>query len=196
MDDFWTANAKVKVDHVVPLWGAAMEVLHRALELPRSHGVDFTNPRSADGVIPDATIRRMMRRAGIAAFPSVVKTIAAFTNTNGGTLLIGIDDLGRPVGIESDFPFVKGRERDGWELALTTAVKTALGPVAATDMSVRFSTLNDRVIARVDVRPSLEPVFASRKGEQREVFFARLNNSTAELSGSALLSYRQKHWPE
>ena len=29
----------------------------------------FPNPRSADGVIPDATIRRMMWRAGIAASP-------------------------------------------------------------------------------------------------------------------------------
>ena len=127
---------------------------------------------------------------------SVVKTIAAFMNTNGGTLLIGIDDQGHPIGIESDYPFVKGRDRDGWELSLTTAVKTALGPVAATDMSVRFCTLDDRVIARIDVRPSADPVFASRKGEQREIFFARLNNSTEELSGPALLSYRQKHWPE
>ena len=127
---------------------------------------------------------------------SVVKTIAAFMNTNGGTLLVGIDDQGRPVGIESDYPFVKGRDRDGWELSLTTAVKNALGPVAATDLSVRFCTLDDRVIARIDVRPSAKPVFASRKGDQLEIFFARLNNSTEELSGPALLSYQRKHWPE
>ncbi len=127
---------------------------------------------------------------------SVVKTIAAFMNTNGGSLLVGIDDQGRPVGIESDYPFVKGRDRDGWELSLTTAVKNALGPVAATDLSVRFCTLDDRVIARIDVRPSAKPVFASRKGDQLEIFFARLNNSTEELSGPALLSYQRKHWPE
>ena len=62
-------NAKIKEDHVVPLSGAAMHVLRRALELPRSHGVVFPNLRSSDGVIPDSTIRRMMRRAGIAASP-------------------------------------------------------------------------------------------------------------------------------
>ena len=69
----WTipgrSNAKIKEDHVVPLSGAAMWVLRRALELPQSHGVIFPNPRSADGVIPDATIRRMMWRAGIEASP-------------------------------------------------------------------------------------------------------------------------------
>ena len=62
-------NAKIKEDHVVPLSDAAMRVLCRALELPQSRGVVFPNPRSADGVIPDATIRRMMQRAGISASP-------------------------------------------------------------------------------------------------------------------------------
>lgn len=125
---------------------------------------------------------------------AVVKSIAAFTNTHGGTLLVGIDDRGRGVGIESDYPFVKGRNRDGWELWLTTSIKNALGPVAATDLSATFCTLDNQVISRIDVRPSAEPVFAKRKGEHREFFFARLNNSTEELSGQALLSYQQKHW--
>lgn len=145
-----------------------------------------------------STARRNLR-TGVedqAIIWSVVKTIAAFMNTNGGTLLVGIDDGGRPVGIEEDYPHVKGSDRDGWELSLTTAVKNALGPVAATDFAVGFCSLDDRTIARIDVRPGLEPVFASRKGEKRQVFFARLNNATEELSGPALLSYQRKHWPE
>ena len=127
---------------------------------------------------------------------AVVKTIAAFMNTHGGTLLIGVDDHGQPVGIEVDYPLVKGGDRDGWELWLTAVVKNALGTVAATDLSVRFCMFDGRTIARIDVRPGAKPVFASQKGESREVFFARLNNSTEELSGPTLLDYRQKHWPE
>lgn len=126
---------------------------------------------------------------------AVVKTIAAFMNTDGGTLLVGVDDQGVPIGIESDYPFVKGHDRDGWELWLTAVVKTALGTVAATDLRVHFCTIEGRTIARIDVRPGADPVFATRKGESREVFFARLNNSTAELSGPDLLTYQQKHWP-
>ena len=93
---------------------------------------------------------------------AVIKTIAAFMNTHGGTLLIGVDDHGRPAGIEPDYPLVKGRDRDGWELWLTAVVKTALGIVAATDLPVRFCTIDDRTIARIDVRPGAEPVFATR----------------------------------
>ena len=62
-------NAKIKEDHVVPLSGAAMQVLRRARGLPQSHGVVFPNPGSADGVVPDSTIRRMVRRAGIGPSP-------------------------------------------------------------------------------------------------------------------------------
>ena len=127
---------------------------------------------------------------------AVVKTIAAFMNTNGGTLLVGVDDRGQPVGIEEDYPHVKGRDRDGWERSLTTAVKNALGPVAVMDLTVGFCILDDRTIARVDVRPGSEPIFASEKGEHRQVFYARLNNTTEEMSGPALLSYQRKHWPE
>ena len=127
---------------------------------------------------------------------SVVKTIAAFMNSNGGTLLVGVDDNGCPVGIEKDYSFVKGGDRDGWELSLTTTVKNALGQVAATDLAVGFSMLEQRMIARIDVRPGAEPVFATKKGEQKELFYARLNNSTEELSGPALLSYQKKHWPD
>ena len=127
---------------------------------------------------------------------AVVKTIAAFLNTHGGTLLVGVDDRGHPVGIESDYPHVRGENRDGWELWLTGAVKNALGTLAATDVPVRFCVIDGRTIARIDVRPGAEPVFAKRKGESREVFFARLNNSTEEVGGPALLDYRQKRWPE
>ena len=127
---------------------------------------------------------------------AVIKTIAGFINTHGGTLLIGVDDHGQPFGIELDYPLVKGGNRDGWELWLTATVKNALGTMAATDLPVRFCSIESKTIARIDVRPGAEPVFASRKGEPREVFFARLNNATEELSGQALLDYRQKHWPE
>ena len=127
---------------------------------------------------------------------AVVKSIAAFMNTDGGTLLIGVNDRGDPVGIEADYPYVKGANRDGWELWMTTAVKNALGTVVATDLPVRFCTIDGRTIARIDARRGTQPTFASRKGKSREVFFARLNNATGELSGPALLQYREKHWPQ
>src|SRR5262249_57656295 len=38
---------------------------------------------------------------------AITKTIAAFLNTNGGTLLIGVDDFGAVLGVEPDFGYLR-----------------------------------------------------------------------------------------
>lgn len=127
---------------------------------------------------------------------SVIKSICAFLNAQGGTLLIGTDDAGEPVGIEEDYPFVKSGNRDGWERWLTDLVSRSLGQVAVTDLDVRFAVIDGRTVACIHVRPGAQPVFATTlKGGKRDVFFVRLNNSTEELAGQALLDYQKKHWP-
>ena len=137
---------------------------------------------------------------------SVVKTIAAFMNTDGGTLLIGVDDAGRPVGIEEDYSFTNRRNResrDSWELWLTTKLKNALGPLAVMNLSVKFCELEDRkTTACIGVPRGKAAVFAQEKAvlagkdRPREIFFVRLGNSTEELSGTVMASYLQEHWAE
>jgi hypothetical protein len=127
---------------------------------------------------------------------ATLKTLAGFMNANGGTLLVGVADDGSIVGIEEDYPFVKGGESDGWELWLTRLVETAMGKVEATELDIRFALVDQRTVARVDVGPSPVPVFATPpKGEKRQVFVARINNATEELDGPDLLEYRSRRWP-
>lgn len=127
---------------------------------------------------------------------AVVKTIAAFMNTSGGTLLIGVADDSSIVGIEHDYPFVGGSDVDGWELWLTQLVNKALGKVEATELDVQFCALDDGTVARIDVGPSPEPVFASSpKGNGRSVFYVRTGNSTEECYGPDLLAYKARRWP-
>lgn len=125
---------------------------------------------------------------------AIIKTLAAFMNSNGGTLIVGVDDSGHPIGIEQDYPFVKDKSRDGWERWLTDTVKNALGAIAILEMQVRFENLEEFVLARIDVRPSPKPVFATPTGKSGEMFFVRLNNTTRELTGKDLLDYRSKNW--
>lgn len=60
---------------------------------------------------------------------SVTKTLAAFLNSAGGTLLIGVDDTGAVLGIEADFAHVQPdkQNQDGWLLSLREAINNALG---------------------------------------------------------------------
>jgi len=47
---------------------------------------------------------------------SIIKTIAAFMNSEGGNLLIGVDDNGNAIGLEYDYKFLKKKNSDGFEL--------------------------------------------------------------------------------
>lgn len=51
--------------------------------------------------------RRALREVQKGLQKAITKTIAAFLNTRGGTLLIGVHDSGTVLGIERDFQYFK-----------------------------------------------------------------------------------------
>ncbi|MCA4726562.1 GmrSD restriction endonuclease domain-containing protein [Mycolicibacterium fortuitum] len=128
---------------------------------------------------------------------AIVKTLAGFMNGNGGSLLVGVADDGSFLGIEQDFPMLgKKQDSDGWELWLTDRISSSLGKVAAADLRTTICKVEDHTIARIDVGPAAAPVFASTiKGEKRQAFFVRVNNSTQELSGQEAHDYQRRRWP-
>lgn len=127
---------------------------------------------------------------------SLVKTLAGFMNANGGTLIVGVDDEGTPVGVQHDYPLLKKQDRDGWELWLTDVVSSSLGKAAAAELEVVFCDFDGCDVVRIDVGPAASPVFATTlKGEKIQKFMARVNNSTQELAGEEALKYQKKRWP-
>ena len=127
---------------------------------------------------------------------AIVKTIAGFMNGHGGTLVVGVDDDGRAIGLEQDYPHLKKPDRDGWELWLTDLLTTCLGKAAAAEVEVSITDHDGVDVARLDVGPAVAPVFAvPLKGEKHERFLVRINNSTQELVGSEALAYQQRRWP-
>lgn len=80
----------------------------------------------------------------------IVKTIAGFLNTEGGTLLIGIGPDLETVGLERDYKKVKPRNGDGFVNWLTTHLVNAIGHVPVTRTRARIIKHKGRD-ARVDV---------------------------------------------
>jgi hypothetical protein len=118
----------------------------------------------------------------------VIKTVAAFLNSQGGTLGIGISDDGDVLGIQADLD-VKHQDLDKYQNWLTTVLIHAIGShQVAAYVDVRFESFGGVVVCLVDVKPSREPAYASSaKGEN--VFFVRAGNSSRVLAGSEMYSY-------
>jgi hypothetical protein len=120
---------------------------------------------------------------------AVLKTIAAFQNTGGGVLYIGVADDGTPVGIERDgFP-----SGDRFLLHLVNVTKAALGLAAAAKIDVRLWLLDGYEVCRVECPPSPQPVFYRYQGE--EEFYVRSGPSTEALGPGEMHAYIKDRFP-
>jgi hypothetical protein len=110
---------------------------------------------------------------------AVVKTIAAFLNGRGGTLLIGVNDEGIPVGLDGDLGTLTQRPTlDGYEQFLRQTLANGIGTTMAASVNVTFPVVEDRAICMVQVPPAAKPVYA----DDGKVFYIRSGNTTRELS--------------
>lgn len=72
---------------------------------------------------------------------AIVKTVAAFANATGGTLVIGVNDDGKPVGLENDLALMNKPDVDRYQLWLTDLLQNAIGKPAAASIDVMFPRL-------------------------------------------------------
>jgi len=125
---------------------------------------------------------------------AVVKTIAAFLNTEGGTLLIGIGPDGAVIGLGHDYGRVSPKNGDGFVNWLTTHLINALGHTPVTRTRARIPVHAGHELCRVDVAASPAAVWA-RTSKDEHVFFIRMNNSTRALPEAEQSEYTAAHWP-
>lgn len=123
----------------------------------------------------------------------ILKTIAAFANGQGGTLLIGVDDDGKILGLEGDYHALGGANRDKFELHLRNLLNGNLGMAFVTSkIKVSFPLIGESEICQVDIQPSTKPLVISVKdknGQPQEKFYVRSGNSSQELSLNEMQAY-------
>ncbi|MCA1707064.1 MAG: ATP-binding protein, partial [Actinobacteria bacterium] len=127
---------------------------------------------------------------------AIVKTIAGFMNSDGGTLLIGVDDDGTVLGLQPDLELVRPPNLDGFENWLVSSLLTQrLGGVALAYLSVSFDRVGDLDVCNITIQQSREPVF-SNYGKDDQRFYIRTGNSTNPLKGSEVDTYVRQHFGE
>jgi len=123
----------------------------------------------------------------------VLKTIVAFLNAEGGTLLIGVNDEGEVVGLDNDYKILVKKNRDGFENHLNMLVKTHIGLPFAKYVNVDFADIDGKDVCIVSVKESHKPAYF-HNGDKKEDFFVRVGNSTQPFSMSEAEEYIKTHW--
>ncbi|MDQ2946619.1 MAG: putative DNA binding domain-containing protein, partial [Acidobacteriota bacterium] len=124
----------------------------------------------------------------------IVKTVAAFLNSKGGDLLIGVQDDGSIFGIESDQQqwSLEKRNRDFYENWLMTQLLDAFGKQHTTNLRVSFAKLGEHDVCRVNISPSSTAVYV--KENIQETLFVRVGNSTRALSTKEAVAYHEQRF--
>jgi serine/threonine protein kinase len=126
---------------------------------------------------------------------AVTKTLAAFLNGEGGSLLIGVDDSGTVLGIEADFPHLRqGKQNaDGWLLSIREVITNAVGPEAWSAIHVSVVRDAEAMVVVVQCPPRQSETWHHE--DRAERFYIRASNATHELSGPSLVRYIRERWP-
>ena len=121
---------------------------------------------------------------------SVLKTLAGFLNTNGGTLIVGVSDDGTPMGIEVDkFP-----NEDKMSLHLVNIIKSRMGAQSMIVMHIHFQDYEDSRVLVADCTQSQFPIFV--KDGDFERFYLRTGPATTELQGSQMQDYIRRRFKQ
>jgi hypothetical protein len=118
---------------------------------------------------------------------AVMDRICSFWNTEGGTLLVGVEDrTGLIVGLEGDLSLF--RDLDSLVNHISQRLQQDV-PAAAPFIDVQVEEADGTPLLRFDIPAGDRPLF------RRDRFFVRVNNSTHELKGETLQGYLQSRWP-
>lgn len=122
----------------------------------------------------------------------IIKTLAGFMNTQGGSLLIGVADDGSIVGLEADYNTLSRKDSDGYTQLLMSSIADKIGTPACKLVKILFHMHDGKEVCRVIVLPSPIPVYAKDDNQPR--FYVRTGSGTREMDIQEAITFIKAKW--
>jgi len=175
-------EARNAVEYLISFKEARKEGVAGLIELGESNDLEFKSTLRWD--IKAGKTSQLVERG-------VLKSISAFMNSGGGTLLIGVRDDGSIEGIETD----RLPNEDKFLLHFWTLVRTVFGRDISPYIKTKLERIENKTICVVKCFRSQRPVFLKQPGFEEE-FFIRVGPSSTALAVSEALKYISDHFSE
>ena len=119
---------------------------------------------------------------------SSLKTIVAFLNTDGGNLLIGVDDKGNITGLSEEMAKFH-KSKDKFLLHFKNLLKDKIGEDFYPFIDYDIVNIDGMKVLFVVCKSSTSPCYYDE-----EEFFVRTNPATDQLKGPKLVKYIERHF--
>ena len=110
----------------------------------------------------------------------IAKTVAAFMNSDGGNLFIGVDDKQNALGLDLDYGTLKKPDRDGFQVHIGNLLNSYIGKEVMKLWKLDWPNYDDKQICLVKITAANKPVYVTYEG--KEEFFVRKEGSSQPLS--------------
>ena len=117
----------------------------------------------------------------------IIKTIAGFMNTDGGDLLIGVDDNGNILGLENDYISLNKKNQDGFELKIYQLIKNYIGIEYCSLVQLSFYNLDSNDICVLRIETAESPAYVHKS--DKTAFYVRIGNSTKPMTIEEAVKY-------
>lgn len=124
---------------------------------------------------------------------AIAKSVAAFLNSNGGYLFIGVKDDKTILGLEKDFSLLNKATKDLFELHFTNIVNKYLGAENRPCVTMRFAEIGGKTVSVVII-PKRAPREVYLTLEGQPFFYIRSGNSSQPLDVKQATTYIKEHW--
>jgi len=112
-----------------------------------------------------------------------LKSVAAFSNSDGGVLLVGVEDNGDILGIEAD----NFDNEDKYLLHVNNRIQQHIGLEHAGFIRYQLVPVDIKKVLLIECQPSPSPVFL--KISKEEEFYIRVGPGSRRLSTSEVVAY-------
>ncbi len=122
-------------------------------------------------------------RAGKEIENAWLKSVIAFLNTDGGILLVGVDDDGNVLGLESD----RFANADKYMLHVNNLIQDRIGMEIIQHIKYGLKPIDGKEILCIQCFPLPDPAFL--KNDKEEEFYIRMGPSSRKLTSREILKY-------
>lgn len=112
---------------------------------------------------------------------STLKTIVAFLNSEGGTLIIGVEDNGNIFGLEQDLSLLSNGNLDKLERTIIDSICNHIGKNFTQQIKIRFEKFDGKDVCAIDVKKSAKKAWLQKTGEKKLEFYIRMSNKSEPL---------------
>ncbi len=122
---------------------------------------------------------------------SVLKTIAAFLNSEGGMLIVGVEDNGHIFGLDNDYSTTENSS-DKFLNLLSTLIGDYIGLGLSAYIDIRIENVSEKDICVIEVEKSHSPVFMKSDGKNE--LYIRQGTTTRSLDPQETYQYIETNW--